>query len=111
MTVEPNDFLHFVLCICSITVYLQSFLFCAILHSVLHTLDLSCLALLAPWCVLSWTISFQVPSSHVLRLLQLSFCSVVQHALDLVLEVCFYFCFPEVIVFTSKKQIFVASAI
>lgn len=111
MTVEPNDFLHFVLCICSITVYLQSFLFCAILHSVLHTLDLSCLALLAPWCVLSWTISLQVPSSHVLRLLQLSFCSVVQHALDLVLEVCFYFCFPEVNIFTSKKQIFVASAI
>lgn len=111
MTVELNDFLHFVLCICSVTVYLQTFLFCAILHSVLHTLDLSCLSLLALYYVLSCTISFQVPSSHVLRLLQLSFFSILQHALDLLLEVTFYFCFLEAIITTSKKQIFVASAI
>lgn len=110
-------FLHFVFCICSITLFISK-PFCSVPFftlSGLHTLDLS--SVYHSVCS-SIYYHVQYPSKSILHVcwgcykcLFAIFATDLPHALNLLLKLILYFCFLKATIMPSNKHIFVASTI
>lgn len=110
------SFLHFVFCICSIAVYLQTFvlchsslcLFCTLLIFLLFIIPCSLVHIII-YSILAT--SFFTYAETVQAVFLKSFVTGSLHALHLLLKLTFYFCFLEAVIIPSNKHTFIAGTI